>query len=354
MSKSRGFHVSSLGALVPPVLRIVAWIPILACAAHGPGAQGAVTPGRGGGAAASTNVATGWASIADFGQAGTNGGGAATPVEVSDSSDFEHAVDGDDAAVVRLVGRIEGSFEIGSNKTIEGAPGAEVLGHLELAGSANVIVRNLRIVGLNCGDAGECKHGEDAVTLKSGAHHVWFDHCDISDGSDGNLDIVDGSDYVTISWTKFSYSGRRSGGHQFSNLISSSDSAGSVDAGHLKITFDHCWWADNVDQRMPRVRFGLVHIMNSLYTARGNSYCIGLGVDASILVENSAFVGVKNPVLANKYASARSVLVSRGNLYEDSGVAEEKPGAVFTPPYRYVLDPASTVPKAVMAGAGPH
>jgi pectate lyase len=354
MFKSRGSHVFLMGARVSPLIRILACAPVLACAARGQGAPGAVTPGRGAGAAASTNVAVGWASMTDFGQPGTNGGGAATPVEISDATDFEHAVDGDNAAVVRVVGRIEGSFEIGSNKTIEGAPGAEVLGHLELAGSANVIVRNLRIIGLNCGDAAECKHGADAVTMKNGAHHVWFDHCDISDGSDGNLDIVDGSDYVTISWTKFSYSGRRSGDHQFSNLIGSSDSAGSVDAGHLRITFDHCWWADNVDQRMPRVRFGLVHIVNSLYTARGNSYCIGLGADANILVENSAFIGVKNPVLAYKYATAASVLVSRGNLYEDSGVAEEKAGAVFTPPYHYVLDAAATVPKSVMAGAGPH
>jgi pectate lyase len=37
----------------------------------------------------------------------------------------------------------------------------------------------------------------------------WFDHCDISDGSDGNLDITNGSDLVTVSWTQFHYSTKR-------------------------------------------------------------------------------------------------------------------------------------------------
>ena len=42
----------------------------------------------------------------------------------------------------------------------------------------------------------------------TGAQHVWFDHCDVSDGTDGNLDIVTELDFVTVSWTKFHYSPR--------------------------------------------------------------------------------------------------------------------------------------------------
>ena len=45
--------------------------------------------------------------------------------------------------------------------------------------------------------------------MQKASHHVWFDHDDISDGSDGNLDITHASDYITISWTKFHYSGKR-------------------------------------------------------------------------------------------------------------------------------------------------
>ena len=102
------------------------------------------------------------------------------------------------------------------------------------------------------------------MTVTSDAQHVWFDHCDISDGTDGNLDITNGSDFVTISWTKFHYTPRTdpSGndstgaeGHRFSNLIGSADNVPG-DVGHLNITWHHDWWADNVNQRMPRSRPG--------------------------------------------------------------------------------------------------
>ena len=55
------------------------------------------------------------------------------------------------------------------------------------------------------------------------------------------------------------------------------------------MTFDHVWWADNVAQRMPRVRFGKVHVVNSLYTASGNDSGVGVGVDCNIRVENNVF-----------------------------------------------------------------
>src|SRR5947199_294929 len=85
--------------------------------------------------------------------------------------------------------RVTGDVAIGSNKTLVGACGAVFHGHLGLSGSANVIVRNLTIVGYNCTDSpSDCSGGADAVTLQKQSHHVWFDHDDISDGSDGNLD----------------------------------------------------------------------------------------------------------------------------------------------------------------------
>lgn len=88
------------------------------------------------------------------------------------------------------------------------------------------------------------------------------------------MDMNLNTDYVTVSWTRFSYSSMRtdpeqgSSGHRFSNLIGSSDS----DSGDYRITFHHNWWAENVDQRMPRTRFGDIHVFNNLFTSSGNSY----------------------------------------------------------------------------------
>jgi pectate lyase len=242
---------------------------------------------------------------------------------------------------------------IGSHHTVIGLPGAEFHGGLRVDGGANVIVRNLKIVGNNCADSpDDCSGGADAFSIGDGSHHVWVDHCDVSDGSDGNLDVNGGSDYVTVSWTKFSYSGQRPGGHQFSNLIGSSDSE-SGDAGHLRVTWHHDWWADRVHERMPRVRYGQVHLFNNLYTASGNSYCIGLGVFANILTESNVFYGVRDPIESSKYSNAESVVVSRDNLYVDSaGENTDRGSGVFVPPYSYVLDDVVLVKPQVESWAG--
>ena len=203
-------------------------------------------------------------------QNGTTGGGNATPVVVTTAAAFTSNISGTTARVIHVMGTFSGSFGIGSNKTIIGLCGARVTGHIGLSGSVNVIIRNLRIVGNNCSDSpNDCSAGADAVTLGGGAHHVWFDHCDVSDGSDGNLDITQGSDFVTISYTKFSYSTMRTdpmagaSGHRFSNLIGSGDNV-PEDVGHLNVTWHHNWWAQNVNQRMPRTRRGNIHVFNNL------------------------------------------------------------------------------------------
>ena len=316
-------------------------------------ATAAASPAAASGAAAgAAGGPVGWAAVDALEQHGTTGGGDLPVEEVTSDGQLWDLARSDGPRVIRIMRSMSGSLEIASNKTIEGGPGVVFTGHIELNGASNVILRHLKIVGYNCTDRSPCKKGEDAMTISDGAHHIWLDHCDISDGSDGNLDITDGADYITISWTKFWYSAPRPSGHRFCNLIGNDDVM-ATDAGHLRITFHHDWWADNVSQRMPRVRFGQVHVFNSLYSSRGNDYCVGLGTDASILLENNAFVGVKNPTETNKYASPASVLVARGNIFEETiGTATERGTAVFTPPYAYTLDPATAVKAEVMNGAG--
>jgi hypothetical protein len=213
----------------------------------GRGAAGAdiaaAADGGSGGAAARSCTAPpeagpllGWASVMGSAATGaavatTTGGGAATPLTVSTLAALNAAVSGSTPAVVYVKGVLAaGTLKVGSNKTIAGVCGAEIHGHVDMNGSANVIFRNLKVVGYNCSDnMSECKSGFDAITVVSSAHHLWFDHDDISDGSDGNLDITNGSDFVTVSWTKFWYSSKRTDpvtgttGHRFSNLIGAAD-----------------------------------------------------------------------------------------------------------------------------------
>src|SRR5215471_18874704 len=149
--------------------------------------------------------------------------------------------------------------------------------------------------------------GSDAVHVEGNAHNLCFDH----------LDITDGADDITISWIKFHSSTRRTdpvagaSGQRFCNLIGAADTVTS-DAGHLNVTFHHDWWADNVNQRMPRVRFGKVQVFNSLYTASGDTACIEVGVSCNIRSENNVFQGVNNTV-DSTHSNAASIIQSIGN-----------------------------------------
>jgi pectate lyase len=310
-----------------------------------------------GGAVAADAPCIGWASVSP----GTTGGGTVAPIDIASAAEFASQAAGTTPRVLRLTQSMTGSVGIGSNKTIVASPGVVFTGHLGLSGSSNVILRNLTVVGYNCTDSpSDCSGGEDAISVNNQAHHICVDHCDIADGSDGNLDITGAADYVTIGWTKFRYSTARpdpanANGHRFSNLIGSDDAA-TGDTGHLRVTFHHSWWADNVNQRMPRARFGQVHLFNNLYTSTGNSYCVGVGVDANIRLENNVFIGVGNPINTTSYSNAASVAASFGNVYTNTtgAHADLNAASVFTPPYTYTLDAASAVEAAVRSGAGPQ
>jgi pectate lyase len=296
----------------------------------------------------------GWASVSDLGLDGTTGGEGGEVVDVATTQDFILANERVEPLVIQVSGTIGDSrrLKVGSNKTILGVGERPTIqGALEIDGVQNVIVRNLYVVGNNCADAegGDCQRGSDAVGIKDGAHHVWIDHVDVSDGSDGNLDVNGASDYVTISWSKFSYSGTTRD-HRYSNLIGSSD--GSVgDRGKLRVTWHHCWWADNVQERMPRSRFGDVHVFNSYYSAKRNSYCIRAGIETRILTEQSYFDHVSDPF---DIENATGVIESRDNQFDGSSASGVVTATAFTPPYAYSMDPVMTVPCSVFQGAGPH
>ena len=316
----------------------------------------------------------GWATASGS----TTGGGNAAPVTVTTLAALQSAVKGTTAAVIYVKGVLApGAVSIGSNKTIVGLCGAEIHGHLAINKSSNVILRNIKIVGYAVGNcaldpsyssATGCSSGDDAISIEGQSDHIWLDHDDISDGTDGNLDITHACDFITVSWTKFHYSSARTAptgsdstganGHRFSNLVGHSDSNASEDTGHLTITWHHNWWADYVVERQPRVRFGRVHVFNNLYTSVGDDYCIGVGVGANLRTENNVFVGVKTPIDTTGYSDATSAIRSTGNVYtgtSGAAPADLRASSVFDPAsvYTYTPDDTSGLQAAIESGAGP-
>ncbi|OYV05722.1 MAG: hypothetical protein CFE26_10125 [Verrucomicrobiales bacterium VVV1] len=155
--------------------------------------------------------------------------------------------------------------------TIEGPPGGATLRHgiLDIKGTHDVIIRNLRFRDLWENDpTGEYdQKGWDYIRItnsgKIRSHHIWVDHCDFGKVYDGQLDIVHGSDLVTVSWCRF---GGEPGHPQKKGLLfghSSSASAVAADQGFLNVTIEHCWFHD-MGSRCPRLRTGNVHFYNNL------------------------------------------------------------------------------------------
>jgi pectate lyase len=343
------------------------------------GAAGTTGAGGSGSCSSTTPPAAsalvGWASVSGNGTTTTTGGGSAAPQTVTSVSALNAAAGGSNAAVIYVSGVFpNGNIKIGSNKTIVGLCGAELHGHVDVVGSSNVIIRNIKIVGYAVGNCAldpsydssvGCSSGNDAVTVEQG-HHIWFDHDDISDGTDGNLDITLAANYVTVSWCKFHYTARTDNtgsdstggaGHRYSSLVGGGDNSPG-DVGKLNVTWHHNWWADRVVERQPRVRYGQNHLFNNLWTSSGDNYCVRAGMDAMILVENNAFVGVKSPQEFNSTADQMtSYITATNNLYSGTSgnMSTGGGGTPFTnPPYTYQMDAASAVQAEVQAGAGPQ
>jgi pectate lyase len=292
----------------------------------------------------------------------TTGGGNASPQMVS--SNLQSAVSSDSAKVIRFSGtQSVSNLEIGSNTTLEGANAmATINGGITIDGKSNIILRNFRLNAANS-DA-----GDDGLNIQ-GSNHVWIDHLEVYDAVDGNMDMTNGSDYITVSWTKFRYSGTTD--HNFSNLIASSDD----DDGNYRITFHHNWWSTNASERMPRVRFGQVHVFNNYYgtgnnTNLNNDHCVRAAYQSDVRVESNYFDRVRTPheiaeddgtgVMTAKTCanntSAGSVAgcnIEYLSLNNDGNPSER--GTAFTPPYQYAnaMEPADCVKANVMANAGP-
>src|SRR5499426_1324525 len=95
-----------------------------------------------------------------------------------------------------------------SNKTLFSDRGATLRhGTLNIDGSHNIIIRNLKFLGLwewdDSTGGNYDLQGWDFIALTNGASNVWIDHCDFAKVYDGQVDIVRGSDLVTVSYCRF-------------------------------------------------------------------------------------------------------------------------------------------------------
>lgn len=313
-------------------------------------------------------------------------------------------------AAAATVQRNRITFDIPSNTTMVGSgTDATIVGaHVRLSAADNVIIRNLTFEdAYDCfpqwdptdGSNGNWNSAYDLISLTGakvdgvmvGATHVWVDHCAFSDGihpdadqpkyfgriyqqHDGAIDVTNGADLVTLSWNRFS-------NHDKVMLIGSSDSGNTAtgDVGKLNVTVHHNLF-DGLVQRMPRVRFGKVHVYNNYYVvADGFSYAWGVGIASRIFAENNVFK-VEGATTADRFIGwykkpgstlevadigifvgetlvdgpAVDTFVNVVNEYNAANPAKPlAPTVDWWPTLYEQMDPTSEVPALVSAHSGP-
>ena len=316
-------------------------------------------------------VSDGYASL----NGGTTGGKGGKTVTVSNFDDLKKAVQSTDPMIVIVDGTIKttdggnNALSIRSNKTLMGKDkNAKIYGGISISKEKNVIVYNLNIEGVypNNGPV-------DGIDISGASTNVWIHHCTIWNAPDGNLDIKKQANYITVSYCKFYYTDKNHP-HRLNALISSGGGTQPDDFGFLKVTYHHCWFADNIQERMPRIMYGEVHVYNNYYTSQNNNYCVGVGSYASAIIENNYFKKVKDPI---KFMyDVYTYILQRNNVFDgtkgtqdgtqegiilgDKYVTEEPytllkdPVKITSLPYQYHLDIAKSVPSIVEEEAGPQ
>jgi len=286
-------------------------------------------------------------------QGGTTGGAGGPTNTVSTAEEFLAVIKDTEPRTILVSGPIDlagKGAQINSHKTIIGVgTNAGFIGNVSITDASNIILRNLHFPMPSA-----VVRGDGLNTTR--AHHLWIDHCSFGHCRDGQFDITQGSDYITVSWCKFFYTDPAIG-HRNSMLIGNRDDTSALDSGKLKVTLHHNWWSTLADQRMPRVRYGDVHIFNNYYNAPGNSYCIGLGCTAHVRLESSSFEGVKSPWRYQGFSDpgcVKGVIQwNNDNVFENATLPTDVPNStVFTPPYAYKLDAGKDVKTIVTKNAG--
>lgn len=300
----------------------------------------------------------GWATQ----NGGVSGVGDATPTVVSDYNSLKSALTSATVKVVHVSGKITipagGRITVQdqTGKTIFGLSGSRLVstdmskdgsGIMYMKRCKNFIMRNLVFEGPGAYDT----DGYDNFCIDD-CQNFWVDHCEFHDGMDGNFDIKNKSDFVSVTWCTFSYEKPpKSGGsggandHRYSNLIGSSDGA-SGDEGHLNVTFYYCWWGEGCRERMPRVRFGKIHIVNTLFSSKVANNCIRAGYKANILAVGNYFDNQKLPI--DEYEGDYTAI----RVYNNFGASDITKKTAFTPPYNITIANPSTIVTPIKTCAG--
>ncbi|XP_051140387.1 probable pectate lyase P59 [Andrographis paniculata] len=172
----------------------------------------------------------------------------------------------------------------------------------------NVIIHGLRIHDIVQGNGGMIRDATDHYGLRTqsdgdgislfGAQNIWVDHVSMYKCYDGLIDVIMGSTGVTISNSHFT-------DHNEALLFGASDSYTNDEKMQVTVAFNH--FGKRMIQRMPRCRFGYIHVVNNDYT-HWNMYAIGGSKHPTIISQGNRYIappdnGYAKEVTKREYAT---------------------------------------------------
>jgi len=189
--------------------------------------------------------------------------------------------------------RLQQELLIASDKTIDGR-GAHVYitggAGLSMQFVSNVIIHNLRIHNVKSASGGLIRDSVNHVGIRTrsdgdaisifGSSNIWVDHVSMSRAEDGLVDVIEGSTGVTISNCHMTQ-------HNDVMLFGASDVYSGDKIMQVTVAFNH--FGQGLIHRMPRCRWGFVHVVNNDYT-HWLMYAIGGSAGPTILSQGNRFI----------------------------------------------------------------
>jgi len=195
---------------------------------------------------------------------------------------------------------------------------------------SNVIIRGLTIT--NPGAT-----GGTGIVVRN-ASNVFITHCTLFDCNGDLIEISNGSDGVTVSWSEFYYSAAYTGSRSTMRI-----GLPGVEAKPLRVTLHHNWWADRCDTNMPLGTYGYVHLYNNYFKATGNTSGAKASDNSQFLAERNVFEQMNDPLSKQNVDTTKSIGRIYSSLNSFSPKITEYTDTVLTPSYSYELLPAEDV-----------
>ncbi|KAL2253463.1 UNVERIFIED_CONTAM: Pectate lyase [Sesamum indicum] len=196
-----------------------------------------------------------------------------------------------------MVIKLKEELLFASNKTLDGR-GAKV--HIAYGAGItlqfvhNVIIHNIRIHDIHPAPGGMIRDAVDHIGLRTrsdgdgisvfNSNNIWIDHVSLSKGTDGLIDVIEGSTAITISNCKFNH-------HNDVMLLGAHDSTAKDSIMQITVAFNR--FGKGLIQRMPRIRWGFVHVINNDYS-HWEMYAIGGSAHPTIISQGNRFKAANN------------------------------------------------------------